>query len=278
MQSPRDCSPLVPRGVVKKGVVKRGYKREARRGRKLCKEKTRQAKQEQLQSRCPSRSHPHRPAGAAGDGPAEQHRAANMIYFLAAIVPLSGACKGSTGAQAGANAISSGGSEITRATLGKHSGADGPWAGPSSTVPGHSVPSKGSNKALWTPGTEVGGREGGSGPWPRVFSLAEASQGPVVSVLKRGHCPAQLPGAQAAQPSCSPTKGLRVDPQAPLGHEEMACSPPLEQAEAGASPGSTAKSCPLPTGFRSANPAGRAQVTFPQTPHPGCPQASAARG
>ena len=55
--------------------------------------------------------------------------------------------------------ISSGGSEIRKAPLGRHSGADLPWAGPGSTVPGHSLPSKGGDEALWMPGIKVGGRE-----------------------------------------------------------------------------------------------------------------------
>lgn len=166
-----------------------------------------------------------------------------------------------------------GGSEIRRAPLGKRSGAARPWAGPGSTVPGRSLPSKGGDEALWTPGAEAGGREGRSGPQPGVLSLAEASSGPSrVCPLQRGHRSMQLLGVQAAQPQRSPTKGLWVDAQAPLGWEETASSTPLEQAEAGASLGSAAKSCPLPAGFRSTNPAGRAQVTFAWNPRPGSPR------
>lgn len=147
-----------------------------------------------------------------------------MIYFLAAIVPLSGACKGCAGAHVGANAISSGGSEIRRAPLSKHSGTDQPWAGSGSTMPGHSLPSKGNDEALWTPGAEAGSREGGSGPQPGCSASLKPPWDPAVSPLRRGHYPVQLPGAQVTRPQRSPTKGLRVDPQAPLSWEETASS------------------------------------------------------
>lgn len=182
-----------------------------------------------------------------------------MIYFLAATVPLSGACKGCAGAHVGANTISSGGSEIRRAPLSKHSGTDQPWAGPGSTMPGHSLSSKGNDKALWTPGAEVGSREAGSGPQPGCSASLKLPWDPVVSPLRRGHYPTQLPGAQVTW-SSGPGQ---------LGRDSI--FDPLEQTEARASLKSAAESCPLPTGIHSANPAGRSRVTFPQDPRPGSP-------
>ena len=160
-----------------------GDERGAGRGRKLCKGKTRQAKQEQLRSRCPSRSHPRRPADAAKAGPD------NVIDFLAVITSLSGACDG---AQAGTNTISSGGNEIRRAPLGRRSSALGARQHRTRALP-----------------AEAGGREAGSGPRRGVLGLAEASSGTAACPPEKGTLPR---AALAAWPRRSPTQGLRRSP------------------------------------------------------------------
>lgn len=208
--------------------------------------------------------------------PVEQRRAANMIYFLAAIVPLSGACKGSAGAQAGTNTISSGGSEIRRAPLGKRSGADWPWAGPGSTMPGHSLPSKGGDKALWMPGAQVGSREGGSGPQSRVLSLTEASSGPGCVSPGGGTLPCAAPRGIGSPGMALPHQRAAGGSSGPAWLRRDDILDPAGKGRGQSGPGECHESCPLPTGFCSASPAGRAWVTVPQTQCPGSPRASAA--
>lgn len=270
LQSPRGCGPLLPKGAVKKGVMERGYERGARRGRKFCKGKTRQAKQEQLRSHCPSHSHPRCPADAVGARPAEQCRAANMIYFLAAIMPLSGACEGSAGAQAGANAISSGGSEIRRAPLGKCSSADRPWAGPGSTVPGHSLPSKGGDEVLWTLGTEAGSREGGSGLRPGVLSLAEASLGAQLCPPRGGDAaPRSSRGHRRPSHGAPPPTGYGCILSPRLAGNTQRLGPLWNRLRPGCPRGELPRAALCPQASTSANPAGRARVMFPRTPRLG---------
>lgn len=168
--------------------------------------------------------------------PAGQCRAADMIYCLAAIVPLSGACTSCHN--------SSEGSKIRRAVLGSGS-ADRP------------LQHHGTARQRWPSGTRHQSRLlAGKGicTWGQG---AQPHQSPFVSLPRTGHG------------SRGPTKGQWEDPHAPPGREGMASSALLPQAETRAALASTNK-CPLPTELCSANVASRAQVTFPWKPCP-CP-------
>lgn len=198
--------------------------------------------------------------------PGEQRRAANMIYFLAAIVPLSGACKGSAGAQAGTNTISSGGSEIRRARFGKRSGADWPQAGPSSTTPGHSLPSKGGHKALWMLGLRLATGKEDWDPNPGCSASLKPPWGPVVSPPE-GMLPHTAPGGTGSPATVLPHQratGGSSDP-ARLGRDSV--FDPPEQDEARAALASAARAALWP----QASAAGRALVTLPHTPRLGSP-------